>query len=270
MTMPVPVSEHDPVIRIENLTTHYGRTEILHDINLVIRQGEIMVILGGSGSGKSTLLRYMLGLETPTQGHIDMLGQNITRTSVDDLQSLRRNIGVAFQNGALLSSLTVLDNVMLPLQENTDLDETIIRIMARMKLELVHLGDYERLMPAELSGGMIKRAALARAIVTDPGLLFFDEPSAGLDPVVSAEIDELMLQLRDVMGMTIVVVTHELESAFRIADRITVLDQGRILITDTAEAVRVCGNERVQSLLNRKPPAYHAASETYLDRLTAD
>jgi len=258
-----------PVIEVENLVTHYGATAILHDINLAVYEGEIMIIMGGSGSGKSTLLRYLLGLGVPTSGSIRLLGKDITRVSADEVYELRKNMGVAFQGGALLSSLTVGENVMLPLREHTRLDEKTMRIMARMKLEVVNLGGYEDLMPAELSGGMVKRAALARAIVMDPKLLFFDEPSAGLDPVVAAELDELILRLRDAMGMSIVVVTHELDSAFKIADRITVLDRGNILITDTVEGVRACDNPRVQSLLNRMPGSEMPEAEAYLDRLTA-
>lgn len=259
-----------PVIEVENLVTHYGKTEILHGINLTVYEGEIMIIMGGSGSGKSTLLRYLLGLGVPTSGSIKLLGKDITTNSADEVYELRKNMGVAFQGGALLSSLTVGENVMLPLREHTRLDEKTMQIMARMKLEVVNLSGYEDLMPAQLSGGMIKRAALARAIVMDPKLLFFDEPSAGLDPVVAAELDELILRLRDAMRMSIVVVTHELESAFKIADRITVLDKGSILITDTVENVRHCDNPRVQSLLNRLPSRDLLEADAYMDRLTAD
>lgn len=177
-------------------------------------------------------------------------------------------MGVAFQGGALLSSMTVAENVQLPLREHTRLDEKTMQIMARMKLEVVNLGGFGDLMPAELSGGMIKRAAVARAIVMDPKLMFFDEPSAGLDPVVSAELDDLILRLRDVMKMTIVVVTHELESAFKIADRITVLDHGHILMTGTVDEVRASDNERIQSLLNRRPGNEEIHADEYLRRLT--
>jgi len=257
------------VIEIEDLSTHYGTTAILHGINLTVYEGEVMIIMGGSGSGKSTLLRYLLGLGIPTSGSIRLLGKDITRIKADEVHELRKNMGVAFQGGALLSSLTVGENVMLPLREHTQLDEKTMQIMARMKLEVVNLGGYEDLMPAQLSGGMVKRAALARAIVMDPKLLFFDEPSAGLDPVVAAELDDLILRLRDAMGMSIVVVTHELDSAFKIADRITVLDRGHILITDTVEGVRKCDNPRVQSLLNRQPSSEMLEADAYLDRLTA-
>lgn len=258
-----------PAIEVKDLVTHYGRVEILHGINMTVNQGEIMIIMGGSGSGKSTLLRYLLGLGTPTRGTIKLLGQDITKISADEMQALRRSMGVAFQGGALLSSMTVGENVQLPLREHQDhLDEMTMQIMANMKLEVVNLGGFENLMPAQLSGGMIKRAAVARAIVMDPKLMFFDEPSAGLDPVVSAELDELILKLRDVMKMTIVVVTHELESAFKIADRITVLDKGYILMSGTVDEVRHSDNERIQSLLNRRPSNEEIHADEYLRRLT--
>lgn len=177
---------------------------------------------------------------------------------------------MSFQGGALFTSMTVGDNVALPLREHTDLDENTIRIMSRLKLEVVNLGGFQDLMPSQLSGGMVKRAALARAIVMDPRLMFFDEPSAGLDPVVSAELDELILQLRDAMRMTIVVVTHELESAFKIADTITVLDQGRVLMTGTVGEVRASDNARIQDLLNRRPREVEVDVDAYLRRLTEE
>ena len=260
----------EPAIEVDNLVTHYGRRKVLDDVNLTVRSSEIMVIMGGSGSGKSTLLRHLLGLKRPTSGSVRLLGKDITTAGADELQALRKNMGVAFQGGALFSSMSVAENVQLPLREHTKLDAKTMAIMARMKLEVVNLGGFEDLMPAQLSGGMIKRAALARAIVMDPKLLFFDEPSAGLDPVVAAELDELILRLRDAMHMTIVVVTHELESAFKIADRITVLDQGRILLTGTVDEVRHADNERVQDLLNRRPRRDEIDADEYLMRLTGE
>jgi phospholipid/cholesterol/gamma-HCH transport system ATP-binding protein len=179
-------------------------------------------------------------------------------------------MGVSFQGGALFTSMTVGENVALPLREHFKLDENTIRIMSRLKLEVVSLGGFQELMPSQLSGGMIKRAALARAIVMDPKLLFFDEPSAGLDPVVSAELDELILRLREAMGMTIVVVTHELESAFKIADKITVLDQGQVLMTGPMAEVRASPIPRIQDLLNRRPREIEVNVDEYLERLTAE
>ncbi len=257
-----------PVIEVKDLVTHYGHTKILHGVNLTVMEGEIMIIMGGSGSGKSTLLRYLLGLSHPTSGSIHLLGKDITHISAMEMHDLRTIMGVAFQGGALLSSMTVGENVQLPLYEHTRLDKKTMEIMARMKLEVVNLGGFENLMPAQLSGGMIKRAAVARAIIMDPKLMFFDEPSAGLDPVISAELDELILRMRDAMKMTIVVVTHELESAFKIADRITVLDQGNILLTGTVDEVRASKNERIQSLLNRQPSTEEINADEYLQRLT--
>lgn len=228
-----------------------------------------MIIMGGSGSGKSTLLRFLLGLGKPTAGSIRLLGKDITKISAMEMHELRKNMGVAFQGGALLSSMTVGENVQLPLREHhSQLDEKTMQIMARMKLEVVNLGGFEDLMPSQLSGGMIKRAAVARAIITDPKLMFFDEPSAGLDPVVSAELDELILKLRDAMRMTVVVVTHELESALKIADRITVLDKGHILMTGSVVEIKDSANERIQSLLNRRPSREEIHADEYLQRLT--
>ncbi len=258
----------EDVIQIENLVTHYGDRQILNGINFSVKKGEIMVVMGGSGSGKSTLLRYLLGLNTPTSGHIRLLGKDITKMTADEMHGMRKNMGVAFQGGALFGSMTVGENIQLPLREHTRLDENTMRIMSRMKLEVVNLAGFEDLMPSQLSGGMIKRAALARAIVMDPKLLFFDEPSAGLDPVVAAELDELILRLRDAMNMTIVVVTHELDSAFKIADRITVLDRGEILICGTVDEVRNSDNERIHNLLNRKPRQEIVDVDEYMSRLT--
>jgi phospholipid/cholesterol/gamma-HCH transport system ATP-binding protein len=256
------------VIEVENLSTFYGKRQILRDVTLSVEEGEILVIMGGSGSGKSTLLRYMLALERPTSGRIRVLGRDMNDASRSEVYEIRKNTGVAFQSGALFSSMSVGDNIMLPLREHTDLDDSIIRIMARLKLEVVELAGFEDLMPSELSGGMLKRAALARAVVMDPKLLFCDEPSAGLDPVVAAAIDDLILRLRDALRITIIIVTHELESAFKIADRIAVLDKGEILIVGTVDEVRACEDSRVQNLLNRRVEEEELDPEAYLRRLT--
>jgi len=259
-----------PLIEVEKLEAWYGKRRILHGVDFRVEAGEIRVIMGGSGSGKSTLLRHLLGLRKPEGGTVRLLGVDIGRAGERELVEVRKKIGVSFQGGALLTSLTVGENVSLPLREHTRLDENTIRIMSRLKLEVVNLGGFQDLMPSQLSGGMVKRAALARAIVMDPRLLFFDEPSAGLDPVVSAELDELILRLRDALRMTIVVVTHELESAFKIADTITVLDQGNILMTGTVAQVRGAPNERIQDLLNRRPREIVVDADEYLRRLTEE
>lgn len=265
---PVPTPVIEPVIEVQDLVTHFGDRIILKGITLAVRPGEILVIMGGSGSGKSTLLNHLLGLLVPTSGRVHILGQDINRISGQALSELRQKTGVAFQGGALFSSMSVLDNIMLPLIEHTHLDRMTMEIMARMKMEVVSLAGFDALMPAELSGGMIKRAALARAIVMDPRILFCDEPSAGLDPVVAAQIDDLILLLRDAMQMSVVVVTHELESAFKIADRICVLDQGEVLALGTVEEIRANPNTRIQNLLNRRIEEAELDPEEYLRRLT--
>ena len=258
------------VIEVDNLVTHYGEREILKGVTLDVRENEIMVIMGGSGSGKSTLLRHLMALEMHTSGTMKILGQDIEKLTAMEMFHLRKKLGVAFQSGALFSSMTVGENIMLPLHEHTDLDPTTREIMARMKLEVVSLAGFENLMPAELSGGMVKRAAFARAIIMDPKILFCDEPSAGLDPVVASALDDLILDMRAAMGMTIVVVTHELESAFKIADRLTILDKGHILMIGTVDEVRKSKNERVQNLLNRMPEDDTIDPDEYLGRLTGE
>ena len=258
------------VIEVRDLVTHYGSRKILKGVSLDVHQGEIMVIMGGSGSGKSTLLRYLMALDTPTSGTMRILGQDLAQLGARGMLELRKKTGVAFQGGALFSSMTVVENIMLPLYEHTGLDRHTMEIMARMKLEVVSLAGFEDLMPSELSGGMIKRAAMARAIVMDPRILFCDEPSAGLDPVVSSAIDDLILSLRDAMGMAIVVVTHELESVFKIADRVTVLDRGEILFIGTVPELRAHPSDRIQNLLNRRPEDDTMDSDEYLDRLTGE
>jgi phospholipid/cholesterol/gamma-HCH transport system ATP-binding protein len=266
---PIP-SASEPIIDVAGLDAWYGRRQVLHGIDFRVEPGEIRVIMGGSGSGKSTLLRHLIGLQRPRRGKVCLFGRDLGDVSARELLALRRKIGVSFQGGALFTSMSVGDNVALPLREHTRLDENTIRIMSRLKLEVVNLGGFQDLMPAQLSGGMVKRAALARAIVMDPRLMFFDEPSAGLDPVVSAELDDLILQLRDAMRMSMVVVTHELESAFKIADTITVLDQGRILMTGTVAQVRAADNERIQDLLNRRAREVELNVDDYLRRLTEE
>ncbi|WP_404380203.1 ABC transporter ATP-binding protein [Caenispirillum salinarum] len=260
----------DVVITVRDLVTHYGDRQILKSVSLDVHAGEILVIMGGSGSGKSTLLNHLLGLLRPTSGVVEVLGKNINTSRESELTEIRRKFGVAFQGGALFSSMTLLENIMLPLYEHTDLDRRTMEIMARMKMEVVSLSGFDDLMPAELSGGMIKRAALARAIVMDPRILFCDEPSAGLDPVVAAAIDDLILDLRDATGMSVVVVTHELESAFKIADRICVLDKGKVLTIAPVEEVRANPDQRIQNLLNRRTEEEELDPEAYLRRLTGE
>jgi len=262
--------EVENVIEVRDLVTHYGDRMILKGITMEVHQGEIMVIMGGSGSGKSTLLRHLMALERKTSGTMRILGHDIDELTMTEMFELRKKLGVAFQSGALFSSMTVGENVMLPLFEHTKLDRSTMEIMVNMKLEVVELGGFGHLMPAELSGGMIKRAAFARAVVMDPKILFCDEPSAGLDPAVASALDDLILRLRDALGMSIVVVTHELESAFKIADRMTVLDRGEILFIGTPKEIRASTNERIQKILNREPDSQEIEIDSYLDRLVGD
>ena len=254
-------------IEVRNLQTYYGSRHILKNVSLDVRMGEIFVIMGGSGSGKTTLLNHLLGLLRPSSGSIRILGRDVNAVTPLEKQELRTRMGVAFQSGALFSSMSVGDNIALPLREHTQLDETTIGIVTRLKLEVVSLAGFEDLMPSELSGGMIKRAALARAIVMDPRLLFCDEPSAGLDPVVAASIDDLILRLRDAMGMSIVVVTHDLDSTFKIADRICVLDKGEVLALGTVDEIRASTSPRIQNLLNRRTEEAEVDPDAYLRRL---
>lgn len=256
------------IIEVTNLVTHYGERKILNDINFSVEQGEIRVIMGGSGSGKSTLLNHMLALLSPTSGSISIDGIDVVNANRKKLSKLRQKMGVAFQGGALFSSMTVGENIKLPLQHHTKLDEHTIDIMTRLKLELMNLAGFENLMPSELSGGMLKRAGLARAVIMDPKLLFFDEPSAGLDPVTSVELDELILKLRDAMNMTIIVVTHELESAFKIADKITVLFDGEIAITGTVDEIKNSTDKRIQNMINRRARDESIDADQYIQRLT--
>jgi phospholipid/cholesterol/gamma-HCH transport system ATP-binding protein len=266
--LPMNDKNQDTIIETDELVAHYGERAILKGVNMSVERGKVRVIMGGSGSGKSTLLRHLLGLDRPSSGSIKLLGRQLSEMSERELSEFCRNLGVAFQGGALFSSMTVGENIMLPLREHTQLDEKTMEIMVRLKLEVVSLAGFESLMPSELSGGMVKRAAFARAVIMDPALLFCDEPSAGLDPVVSSALDELILRLRDAMGMTIVVVTHDLDSAFRIADRIAVLDQGEILTVGSVDEVRESDNQRIQDLLNRRFEEEEVDADAYLERLT--
>jgi phospholipid/cholesterol/gamma-HCH transport system ATP-binding protein len=256
------------VIEVEHLDWSFGPRPVLFDINLDVRQGEIMMIMGGSGSGKSTLLRHLVGLMPPLPGKIKLLGKDFGALKPMEKLDLRRRLGVAFQFGALFSSLTVAENVKLPLRELTKLNEKTMDIMARMKLEVVNLSGFGDLMPAALSGGMVKRASIARAIIMDPKLLFLDEPSSGLDPAVSSALDDLILRLREAMDISVVVVTHDIDSAFKIGDRITILDRGRILACERVEDIRNSTNERVQNLLNRRADEVAVDPGEYLRRLT--
>ena len=258
-----------PII-VSDLMGGYNGTPVIHGCNMEIAHGEIVVIRGGSGSGKSTFLRHLIGLKEPMQGDVSLFGESLYGVSENERLKLLKGIGVAFQSGALLSSLTVGQNVALPLVEHSDLDRETIDIIVRMKLDFVGLLGKEDLLPSELSGGMLKRVAVARAIALDPRLTFMDEPSAGLDPVVAAALDELIIKLRDSLGMSVVVVTHELESAFKIADRIVVLDRGYIIFSGTVAEIKASSNQRIQNLINRVAEEEEFDPEAHLRRLVGE
>jgi phospholipid/cholesterol/gamma-HCH transport system ATP-binding protein len=264
------LAERPKVIEVNQLDWHYGPRQVLFDISMDVRQGEIMIIMGGSGSGKSTLLRHLVGLMPPVPGKIKLLGKDFGALRAMEKLEMRRKIGVAFQFGALFSSMSVAENVKLPLRELTKLNERTMDIMARMKLEVVNLSGFGDLMPAALSGGMVKRASIARAIIMDPKLLFLDEPSSGLDPAVSSALDDLILRLREAMDISVVIVTHDIDSAFKIGDRITILDRGHILASERVEDIRNSKNERVQNLLNRRSEEIEVDPTEYLRRLAGD
>jgi len=242
-----------PVISVRGLRVQYGDREVLHGLTLEVLHGETVVVIGGSGSGKSTLLRALVGLERPSAGEVRIKGVDITRASARELDGIRKKIGLAFQGGALIGSLSVGENIALPLLEHTGLKPTTVEVMVRIKLEQVGLSGYENYTPSQLSGGMRKRAAFARALAMDPEILFFDEPSAGLDPVTAAGIDDLILNLKKAYSMSMVVVTHELASAFLIADRIILLDRGDIAAMGTVQEVQGSQHPRVRQFLDRVP-----------------
>jgi phospholipid/cholesterol/gamma-HCH transport system ATP-binding protein len=265
-----PPAAGGAAISVRNLRVKYGEREILHGINFEVPSGETMVILGGSGSGKSTLLRTLVGLETPSSGEIWIQGKDFASISEDERDELRKKMGMSFQGGALFGSSTVGENVALPLREHTRLDDSTIEIMVRLKLDQVGLSGFENYMPAQLSGGMKKRAAIARALAMDPEILFFDEPSAGLDPIIAAGIDELILKLKKAFRITIVVVTHELASAFLIADRMIVLDKGVIVANGTTKELQASQQPRVRQFLDRVPEPELTGEIDYLQMLTGD
>ncbi len=226
----------DVVIEITDLVKRFGDQTVLDGVNMEVHQGEVVVVMGGSGCGKSTLLRHMVGSLQPNAGSVHILGQDLSLLDESQLNEVRKQFGILFQSGALFNSMSVADNVALILEEHTSLDGSIIEMMVKIKLELVGLREAADKFPSQISGGMKKRAGLARALALDPKILFYDEPSAGLDPVTSASIDRLMIDLTQKLGVASVVVTHEMDSAFTIADRMVMLHQGRVLMNDTRQA----------------------------------
>jgi phospholipid/cholesterol/gamma-HCH transport system ATP-binding protein len=243
------------IIEVRNLTAGYGDDIILEDVSFDVYAGEVLVIAGGSGSGKSTLLRHMIGLSVPSSGRVLINGIDIAEGDEEQLARVRRELGVLFQSGALLGSMTIEENVALPLMEFSGLPRSTVETMVRLKLAMVGLEGYERHLPAELSGGMKKRAGIARAMALDPPVLFLDEPFAGLDPITSAELDLLIKKINRGMGTTMVIISHELESIFDIAERIIMLDKSKkgIIATGDPRALRDSSPDpRVRNFLNRK------------------
>lgn len=260
----------DSIIKVNNLITHYGEREILKNISFSIPKQQTTVILGGSGCGKSTLLKHLIGLLKPTSGEILINGIDITTIDEDGMTEVRKKTGVLFQGSALLNSMTIAENVALPLREHTRLEDSIIKIMGRMKLDLVGLSGFEGFYPSQLSGGMKKRAGLARALALDPELLFFDEPSAGLDPITAAGLDELIVKLKTVFKMSIIVVTHELPSVFTIADYVIMLDMGKIIFAGTLDELKLSDNSRVRMFLDRKPEDAAYSPDDYFMFIAGD
>jgi phospholipid/cholesterol/gamma-HCH transport system ATP-binding protein len=257
------------LVTVSEVSATLSGTPILRNISFNVGKGEIFTIIGGSGTGKTTLMRALLGLIQPDSGNITINGLPCTPRLPKTLRRIRQQIGAAFQSGALLRSMTVLENVELPLLINTRLDKRTIRIMSRLKLEMVNILEAEDLFPSQLSGGMLKRASLARAIATDPKILFFDEPSAGLDPQNAASLDELILKLKDIYGMTIVIVTHSMESAKKIADTVLVLKGGEVCWLGSKSELDRTNDPYLRSFLDRSPVSQKSTSPVFVERLTS-
>ncbi|MBD3379869.1 MAG: ATP-binding cassette domain-containing protein [Candidatus Omnitrophica bacterium] len=265
------MEQRETVVEVKDLVKKFGDRAVLNGVSLKIRKGETFVIMGGSGCGKSTLLRHMIGNLKPTSGSVFLLGQDITEKYGADLDEVRKKIGMSFQSSALFDSMTVAENVSLPLVEHTKIEPSIIDIMVKMKLELVGLRGFEDLLPSEISGGMKKRVGLARAIAMDPQIIFYDEPTAGLDPIVAAVIDKLIIDLSQKLNVTSVVVTHDMKSVMAIADRIAMLYEGKVLEVGTVDEIKNSPNEMVQQFINGNfdgPIKFFQQKDDYLETLT--
>jgi phospholipid/cholesterol/gamma-HCH transport system ATP-binding protein len=259
------------VIVVKDVVKIFDNRRVLDHISLEIKKGEIMVILGGSGCGKTTLLKHMIGQTMPDEGSVYLFGKDITRAGEEELTKIKRRFGMCYQNGALFSSMTVGENIALPMEELTGLDKNIIKIMTRMKLDMVGLSGVADLMPSQLSGGMRKRVALARSLALDPEIVFYDEPGAGLDPVVGAAVYKLIKDLAGKLGITSVVVTHELEHAFNIADRIAMMYQGKIIMLGKPEEIKNSTEPVVHQFVNGLPDgpiSFRLSGEDFIKELT--
>ena len=260
-----PPAPEPPVIEVRDLVKSFSGRTVLDGISVQVQRGETLVIMGGSGCGKSTLLRHMIGVHRPDSGTVSILGQDISRLGYDELNEVRKRFGVLFQSGALYNSMTVGENVALPMREHTTLDENIISIMIKMKLELVGLRGFEHLKPAEISGGMQKRVGLARAIALDPEILFYDEPTAGLDPIVGGVISQLIRDLSGKLGVTSVVVTHDMVSAFQVADRMVMLYDGKVEESGTPEEIRNTQNPLARQFVTGSPDGPIPLRQSFTD-----
>jgi phospholipid/cholesterol/gamma-HCH transport system ATP-binding protein len=258
------------MIVVKDIVKRFGARAVLNGVSFTAEQKKITYIFGTSGGGKSTLLKTMIGAIRPDSGSVLFNDRDIAALTEDELVPFRKKIGVLFQRGALIGSMTVAENISLPMREHTALDENIIRIMVKMKLELVGLRDFEDLYPAQLSGGMQKRVALARALALDPEVIFFDEPTSGLDPIMTAVITKLIADLNRLLGITCVVVTHAVEEALRTADRIVLLYQGKVLADGTPAEIRGSSDALVQQFITGSPDgplSFRASSKDYRDDL---
>ena len=258
------------LIRTEGITKQYGSRTILDTVDFSAERKKITYIFGTSGGGKSTLLKILIGALAPDQGKVFFNGESLTGLNDKAMEPFRKRMGMLFQHGALLNSLTVGENIALPMQEHTTLDDNIIKIMVKMKLELVGLRDFEELLPGQLSGGMRKRVALARALALDPEVVFFDEPTSGLDPIVASVITKLISDLNRVFGLTCIVVTHAVEEAMRIADKIILLYRGKVLAQGSPQEIRESKDPLVQQFITGSPDgpiSFHASSKDFREDL---
>jgi phospholipid/cholesterol/gamma-HCH transport system ATP-binding protein len=269
----IMAEKREVIISVKNLVKNFGPRRIINGVSLDIYEGETLVIMGGSGCGKSTFLRHLIGSIRPDSGEVWMFGQNIAAVSEDEMDLIRKRFGMLFQSGALFDSMTVGENIALPLEEHAKLDPSIINIVVKMKLEQVGLRGFENLMPSQLSGGMKKRVGLARAMVLDPKIVFYDEPTAGLDPVMTGVVDKLVIDLTKKLQITSIVVTHDMASVFRIADRIVMLHQGNIVAIGTPEEIRNTSNPLVRQFVSGSaegPISFVQQGDDYLEHLTAE